>query len=69
VRSARSQPRHVDGASVAQVDVRATDGGLHLSVGDDGIGGAIPEHGSGLVGLIDRVEALGGTISVTRRTG
>jgi signal transduction histidine kinase len=41
------------------VDVR-----LRLTVRDDGIGGADPAKGSGLTGLTDRVEALGGTITV-----
>jgi signal transduction histidine kinase len=40
------------------------EGRLRLSVSDDGIGGADPARGSGLTGLTDRVEALGGTISV-----
>ncbi|MFD1517632.1 sensor histidine kinase [Pseudonocardia yunnanensis] len=40
------------------------DGRLRLSVCDDGIGGADPSKGSGLTGLTDRVEALGGTITV-----
>jgi signal transduction histidine kinase len=50
-------------ASMAHVGAKARDGGLHLSVRDDGVGGANPERGSGLIGLIDRVEALRGTIS------
>jgi signal transduction histidine kinase len=37
---------------------------LRLSVRDDGIGGADPARGSGLVGLRDRVEALGGTLTI-----
>jgi signal transduction histidine kinase len=37
---------------------------LRLTVRDDGIGGADPANGSGLTGLTDRVEALGGTITV-----
>jgi signal transduction histidine kinase len=37
---------------------------LRLSVRDDGIGGADPGRGSGLVGLRDRVEALGGTLAI-----
>jgi len=37
-------------------------GSLLLTVRDDGIGGADPARGSGLVGLTDRVEALGGSI-------
>jgi signal transduction histidine kinase len=40
------------------------DGRLRLTVRDDGIGGADPANGSGLTGLSDRVEALGGTITV-----
>jgi hypothetical protein len=36
---------------------------------DDGVGGASPGGGSGLIGLTDRVQALGGTISVTSPTG
>jgi signal transduction histidine kinase len=50
--------------SLAQRDER-----LLLSVRDDGVGGADPSRGSGLVGLTDRVEALGGAISVHSREG
>ncbi|HYZ29942.1 MAG TPA: PAS domain-containing protein [Thermoleophilaceae bacterium] len=42
---------------------------LQIEVRDDGIGGADPDHGSGLVGLTDRVEALGGTIDVASAPG
>jgi signal transduction histidine kinase len=58
-------------ARASVVDVRADghDGGLTLSVRDDGIGGADPRRGSGLIGLKDRVEALGGTISVLSPPG
>jgi signal transduction histidine kinase len=56
-------------ASVVHVAGRARDGIVHLSVRDDGIGGAVPGKGSGLIGLADRVEALGGTISVTSPAG
>jgi signal transduction histidine kinase len=45
------------------------DGRLRLTVRDDGIGGADPANGSGLVGLADRVEALGGTITVQSPSG
>jgi signal transduction histidine kinase len=51
-------------ASVAHIDVRARAGRLRLSVGDDGVGGADPARGSGLIGLTDRVQALGGTITI-----
>jgi signal transduction histidine kinase len=56
-------------ASVAHVEARAREGGLHISVRDDGIGGADPRQGSGLIGLIDRVEAMGGMISLSSPTG
>jgi len=52
-----------------RVAVDERDGHLQLSIEDDGIGGADPARGSGLVGLRDRVEALGGTIEVTSVTG
>jgi signal transduction histidine kinase len=42
---------------------------LELSIRDDGIGGADPSRGSGLVGLTDRVEAVGGSIRVESRRG
>jgi len=56
-------------ASLAHVGVQARDGRLHLSVRDNGVGGADPALGSGLIGLTDRVEALGGTITVHSPTG
>jgi len=51
-------------ASEAQVDVAAQDGVLRVEVRDDGCGGADFSHGSGLAGLRDRVEAVGGQISL-----
>jgi signal transduction histidine kinase len=51
-------------ASVVQVDAEASGGTLRVRVRDDGIGGADPRRGSGLVGLKDRIEALGGTFLV-----
>jgi signal transduction histidine kinase len=56
-------------AEVAVVDVTARDGTLRLSVHDDGVGGATPGAGSGLLGLTDRVESLGGTIAVDSPPG
>jgi signal transduction histidine kinase len=56
-------------ASVAHVEVQAHAGRLRLSVQDDGVGGADPTQGSGLVGLSDRVQALGGTITVCSPIG
>jgi signal transduction histidine kinase len=51
-------------ASAAEVEVAVNDGVLHVRVRDDGRGGAALGRGSGLVGLKDRVEALGGRISL-----
>ena len=56
-------------ASVINMRVNGCDGALTLSVSDDGIGGADPSGGSGIIGLKDRVEALGGTISVLSPPG
>ncbi|MCW2762084.1 MAG: domain S-box [Marmoricola sp.] len=56
-------------ASRVDIEVSAKGGSLTLSVRDDGIGGADPGLGSGLVGLADRVQALGGSIGVVSRPG
>jgi signal transduction histidine kinase len=56
-------------ASVIEVRADGRDGALTLSVRDDGIGGADPGRGSGIIGLQDRVEALGGSISVLSPPG
>ncbi|MDT4890988.1 MAG: hypothetical protein QOE97_23 [Pseudonocardiales bacterium] len=55
-------------ASVVHVEL-ATDNGVRLTIRDDGIGGADLSHGSGLVGLRDRIEALGGTLQITSPVG
>ena len=49
-------------ATSAQVRVQPVDGKVVLEVADDGIGGADASRGSGLRGLSDRVEALGGRL-------
>jgi signal transduction histidine kinase len=49
-------------ASAVRVGVEATEDVLLISVRDDGVGGADPASGSGLVGLRDRVDTLGGTM-------
>jgi signal transduction histidine kinase len=51
------------GASRAAVDVREEDGSVMARITDDGRGGADP-GGSGLRGLADRIDALGGTLRV-----
>jgi signal transduction histidine kinase len=52
-------------ASVVQVELDIFDATLRLAIRDDGIGGADPARGSGLIGLRDRIEAVGGTFDVT----
>jgi signal transduction histidine kinase len=51
-------------ASQVGVDVEIRSGGLHLAIGDDGVGGADTAKGSGLIGLVDRVEACGGAMRI-----
>jgi len=60
--------KHAD-ASHAEVSVAEQDSRLLLRVSDDGLGGVEPGSGSGLIGLRDRVEALGGSIDITSRKG
>ena len=56
-------------ASAVHVTLTATDGDVRLSISDDGVGGADPAGGSGLIGLKDRVEAAGGTLTVESPPG
>jgi signal transduction histidine kinase len=56
-------------ASAVRVAVDVAGGTVRLSVSDDGVGGADPARGSGLVGLTDRVAAAGGTLTVHSRPG
>ena len=60
--------KHAD-ASRVELDLHIDDANLRLSIRDDGVGGADPSRGSGLIGLKDRVEALGGTIEVESAHG
>jgi signal transduction histidine kinase len=56
-------------ASMLRVHAGATNGVVRLSIADDGVGGADPAAGSGLVGLKDRVAALGGELRVSSAPG
>jgi PAS domain S-box-containing protein len=56
-------------AGSALVAAHVDNGALRVVVRDDGVGGADPSRGSGLTGLRDRVEALGGTIQITSPAG
>jgi signal transduction histidine kinase len=56
-------------ASHIEISLTTRNGSLLLSIRDDGVGGADPARGSGLAGLVDRVEALGGSIHVHSAAG
>jgi signal transduction histidine kinase len=56
-------------ASVVRVRVEIGAERLHLSIEDDGIGGADTGKGSGLIGLTDRVEAIGGQMTISSPPG
>jgi signal transduction histidine kinase len=56
-------------ASEATVDVSLSKGSLFVKITDNGVGGADTERGSGLRGLADRVEALGGRLRVWSPVG
>ena len=56
-------------ATRATIEVRAEAGRVSVTIVDDGSGGADPTRGSGLRGLADRVEALGGRLAVESEPG
>jgi signal transduction histidine kinase len=56
-------------ASVVEVCAQVTGSTLRLEIRDEGIGGAAAGKGSGLTGLVDRVEALGGKMTVQSPVG
>ncbi|MGH2762725.1 MAG: sensor histidine kinase, partial [Thermoleophilaceae bacterium] len=56
-------------ASIVHIDIDTLDDCVRISIRDDGVGGADPAQGSGLIGLADRVEALGGRLTITSPPG
>ena len=56
-------------ASTVHVDVTVRAMLVELSIRDDGVGGADVARGSGLIGLTDRVEALGGELEIASPVG
>jgi signal transduction histidine kinase len=56
-------------ATAVRIRLAASDASVVVEVSDDGVGGADPATGSGLRGLADRVEALGGSLEVTSPAG
>ncbi len=60
--------KHADATS-ADIEVAESGGVLHIHISDDGRGGADFSHGSGLVGLKDRSEAIGGRLQLDSPAG
>jgi signal transduction histidine kinase len=60
--------KHSDGSRVS-LELRQKDADIVVAIADDGVGGADPTKGSGLRGLADRVEALGGRFAVASSPG
>ena len=60
--------KHARAASITARLV-IVDGALTVDVADDGVGGAVASHGSGLEGLRDRVEAVGGSFALDSPRG
>jgi signal transduction histidine kinase len=56
-------------ASRVSIELQEERGSLFVRIADDGVGGAVPAQGSGLRGLADRVEALGGHLTVESPPG
>jgi len=56
-------------ASYVRVHISRVEGGARITVTDDGVGGANAENGTGLRGLSDRVEALGGRLTIDSPPG
>ncbi|HEY2435714.1 MAG TPA: GAF domain-containing sensor histidine kinase, partial [Solirubrobacteraceae bacterium] len=56
-------------ASTVTVRGGQRDGAIELEISDDGVGGADPRRGTGMIGLKDRVDTLGGTISFASAAG
>ena len=57
------------GATVLHIRVAIDGSDLRVDVADDGVGGAVESPGSGLEGLRDRVEAIGGAFTVESPPG
>ena len=56
-------------ATTAEVSVQLEGNALVAVVSDDGVGGVVVQRGGGLEGLRDRVQALGGSLEISSRSG
>jgi signal transduction histidine kinase len=69
VAEALTNAARYSGATGVDVVVERFGGFLFVAVSDDGVGGANPEHGTGLTGLAQRVASVDGTFEVSSPTG
>jgi signal transduction histidine kinase len=69
ISEAITNARRHSGADTVSVRAAAPRGILHVIIADDGVGGARPTKGSGLEGLRDRVEAIGGRLEIDSPAG
>jgi signal transduction histidine kinase len=69
IAEAITNTRRHSGAGAVLVRAASSRGILHVMIADDGVGGARPTTGSGLEGLRDRVEAIGGTLEIDSPAG
>jgi signal transduction histidine kinase len=60
--------KHAKATRIA-IEVMMTNGHVKAEISDDGVGGADLSHGTGLRGLVDRVEALDGQMTVDSERG
>ena len=56
-------------ATVVRLNAERDDGTIRVAVIDDGVGGADPARGSGLIGLSDRIGAIGGKLAIESPPG
>jgi signal transduction histidine kinase len=61
--------KHAQASKVLMSVAGSTDGGLMLTVADDGIGEADATRGTGITGMVDRAEAMGGSLTVASTPG
>jgi signal transduction histidine kinase len=60
--------KHAQATQIA-VFAKTDHANFYLSIRDNGVGGADASHGSGLIGLADRVNAVGGQLKITSQAG
>ena len=70
VEALQNAVKHADGATAVSIELRQTSANLHFEVRDDGPGFTLEDHaGRGLRNMHDRIEAIGGEITVQAKPG